>query len=447
MGRLNFTNHEQITNLDTGDQFCTGSEMFRWPVITTKMRGRVLEVLDTAAMSGTNLTKEFERAFADWHGVKYALGHSSGTASLHCAMYGVGLGTGDEMICPSITYWASCVQAMNLGASVVFADIDPDTLCIDPDDIERRITPRTKAIMVVHYLGYPANMDRIMEIARKHHLKVIEDVSHAHGSLYHGRMTGTFGDAAGYSLMSAKSFAIGEAGILLTNDKEVYERAIVFAHYDRENVLTDPKWKALAGLPIGGFKYRMHQMSSAVGLEMIRDFPALMSEIDKAMTYFWDSLEGLPGIRPHRPPKGSGSTMGGWYCPHGLYHSEELEGLSIGLFCKALQAEGVTIATPGCNMALHSHPVFSSVDIYGEGKPTNSSGPGSGFPIADSIQERTFYVPWFKQYRPEVIDGYVAAFRKVIENYRELLPLDKNPEIHRGHWALSPKKESSRQIK
>ena len=114
-------------------------------------------------------------------------------------MYACGIGMGDEIICPSITYWASSLPCFSLGASVVFADIDPDTLNIDPGDIEHRITTRTKAIVVVHYCAYPCEMDEIMAIAKRHGLRVIEDVSHAQGSLYKGRLTGLLGDVGAMS--------------------------------------------------------------------------------------------------------------------------------------------------------------------------------------------------------------------------------------------------------
>jgi dTDP-4-amino-4,6-dideoxygalactose transaminase len=440
MSNLAFSRGEKLPALNSGNMFNTGSDMFFWPVINQAMEDGVIKVLREVKMSGTDLTKEFEAGFAKWHDVKYAIGHSSGTAALQTAMYAAGLGAGDEMICPNITYWASCAQALTLGASVVFADIDPVTLCINPDDIEHRITPATKAIMVVHYLGYPADMDRIMLIAGKHNLKVIEDVSHAHGSLYKGKLVGTFGDVAGFSLMSAKSFAIGEAGILITNNRECYERAILFAHYERQSELTIPELKAEAGLPIGGYKYRMHQMSSVVGIEMLKCFPAQMEEVDKAMNYFWDRLEGLKGIRAHRPAKKSNCTMGAWYCPHGLYHPEELDRLSVKRFCEALQAEGVAGCSPGCNATLASHRLFYATDVYNSGKPTNFSGKSNNFPVAENIQEHTFYIPWFKKFRPNEIDKYVEKFKLVIDNYKELLPGDDANQKITGNWALSPKK-------
>jgi len=420
-------------------------DMFDWPIVTPEVEEAVLAVLRAGKMSGVDVTREFEREFAAWHGIKYALGHNTGTASLHAAMFGLGLGTGDEIICPSITYWASCLQAYSLGATVVFADIDPETLNIDPKEIERWITPRTKAIVVVHYTGYPADMDAILEIARRHGLKVLEDPSHAHGALYRGRMVGTMGDVAGFSLMSGKSLACGEGGMLLTNDRQIYERAVAFGHYARHGELTLPELVEGAGLPWGGYKYRMNQLTSAMGRVQLKKYPAEMAEIQKAMNYFWDLLEGLPGIRSHRPPKDSGSTKGGWYAPHGLYRPEELAGLSITRFCQAAQAEGVPLS-PGCNKALHLHPLFNTLDVYRQGRPTRIANlpagvdirqPPGTLPVAEGIQERVFNIPWFKHYRPEEIAQYAAGIRKVIANLEELLPDDPGnpPEI--GSWGLT----------
>ncbi|NQT19187.1 MAG: DegT/DnrJ/EryC1/StrS family aminotransferase [Planctomycetes bacterium] len=135
-------------------------------------------------------------------------------------------------------HWPTTFRMPLTGAAVNFADIDRDTLCIDPNDIEHRIGPRTKAIVPVHYAGHPADMDPIMEIADRHNIKVIEDVSHAHGALYKGRMVGTIGHIACMSMMAGKSFAIGEAGMMVTNDHRLYERCISFGHYERTGVAT-----------------------------------------------------------------------------------------------------------------------------------------------------------------------------------------------------------------
>lgn len=422
--------------------------IFDWPIVTPDVEEAVLEVLRAGKMSGTDVTKEFEKEFAAYQGQKYALAHNTGTASLQAAMFGLGIGKGDEIICPSITYWASCLPVYALRGTVVFADIDPETLCIDPNDIEHRITERTKAIVVVHYMAYPADMDSILEVARKHQIAVIEDPSHAHGGLYKGRLVGSMGDVAGFSLMSGKSLACGEGGIMTTDNQRIFERALAFGHYARHNEITLPEIAAARGLPWGGYKYRMHQLTSAMARVQLRKYPAQMAEIDKAMNYFWDLLEGVPGIRAHRPPRGSGSTMGGWYAPCGLYRPEELGGLSVYRFCEAVVAEGAS-AGPGCNKALHLHPLFNTLDVYHEGKPTRIANlpdgvdirqPLGSLPVAEGIQERVFRIPWFKHYRPEIIEQHALAFRKVAENYAELLADDPGNPPDFGGWGLTQRR-------
>lgn len=416
-------------------------DMFKWPIITEEDEAAVLEVLRNGGMSGTDVTKQFEKEFADWLKVPFALGFHNGTAAIQAAMYGCGVGVGDEIIVPSITYWASALQAFSLGATMVFADIDPDTLCIDPNDIEHRITERTKAIVVVHYLGYPAEMDAIMAIANKHNIKVIEDVSHSQGGMYKGRKLGTIGHVGAMSLMSGKAFAIGEAGMLVTGDREIYERAIAFGHYERYgNDIQTEDLKPYRGLPLGGYKYRMHQLSSAVGRVQLKYYEERIAEIDRAMNYFWDRLEGLPGIRPHRPDKRLGNYNGGWYACHGIYVAEELGGLSVTRFCEALRAEGVP-SVPGCNLPLHLHPVFNEADIYGHGKPTRIAHtdrdvrqPAGSLPVSEKVGTRVYSIPWFKHDRRDIIDQYVRAFYKVTENYKELLAGDKGNPPSLGGW-------------
>jgi len=416
-------------------------DIFKWPIITREDEEAVLEVLRRGGMSDTDVTVQFEKEFATWQGTKYALGFNNGTAALHAAMFGCGLGVGDEIICPSVTYWASVLPCFSLGATVVFADIDPDTLCIDPNDIEHRITDRTRAIMVVHYLGHPADMDPIMTIARRYGLKVIEDVSHAQGGLYKGKKLGTFGDVAAMSLMSGKSFAIGEAGMLVTDDREIYERAIAFGHYERyDDRIQTESLKPFRGLPLGGYKYRMHQLSSAVGRVQLKYYDQRCEEIRQAMNYFWDLLEGVPGIKAHRVPQDSGSNMAGWYAPHGLYKPEELDGLSVTRFAEAVRAEG-SICVPGVNKPLHLHPLFNTCDVYGHGQPTRIAHtdrdvrqPPGSLPVSEKIGMLTYSIPWFKHYRPEIIEEHAAAFRKVAENYRELLEDDPGNPPDLGGW-------------
>jgi perosamine synthetase len=412
--------------------------LFAWPIITTEDEEACLGVLRRGGMSGTDVTKEFEAEFSAWIGTEFALGYPSGTESLRGAMWACGVGLGDEVICPSVTYWASAAPVQQLGAAVHFAEIEADTLCLDPKDIEHRIGPRTKAILVVHYAGHPADMDPILEIAKRHNVKVIEDVSHAQGALYKGRQCGTMGDVGAMSLMSGKSLAIGEAGILVTNDRDIYERAIAYGHYERtgapstynppDQQITRDDLAPFSGIPIGGFKHRMHQLSSAVGRVQLRHYPARIAEIQQGMNRFWDLLADVPGILAHRPDQWPDSTMGGWYFARGLYRAEELGGLTCAKFAEAVKAEGVGACSPGANYPLHTHNVFHSADVIGAGKPTAIAftdrdvrqGPGT-LPVAESIREICLGVPWFKHDDPACIAEYAAAYRKVAENAAQLL--------------------------
>jgi perosamine synthetase len=440
------------------------SQLFRWPVVTREDERAVLEVLRRGAMSATEVTRKFEAEFAAWLGTDFALGYPNGTEAIRAALWACGVGAGDEIICPSMTYWASAVPALSLGAAVHFADIDPHTLCLDPADVEHRVGPRTRAIVVVHYAGYPCDMEAILQIARRHDIRVIEDLSHAQGSFYRGRKCGTLGDIAAVSLMSGKSLPAGEAGMAATSDRLLFERCIAYGHYERtgapsrfnppDNQITDPELARYAGIPIGGFKHRMNQTCAAMGRVQLEHYDRRIQEIQRAMNHFWDCLEGAPLIRAHRTTAGSGSTMGGWYYPHGLYRPSEqgaprsseglaregsagtirpvvtdsAGGLSCARFCEAVRAEGVTDCYPGANDPLHLHPVFHSGDLFRQGKPTMVAfgqrdvrqGPGS-LPVSESIEEICFSVPWFKRYRPRHIDRYAAAFRKVAEGADQLL--------------------------
>lgn len=419
------------------------ADMFTWPIVTVQHEQAVLKVLRAGQMSGFEVTKEFEKKYARTLGRKYGLAYHNGTAAILGAMYGLGIGIGHEVIVPAITYWASAAPAYTLGATVVFADVDPDTICIDPKDIEHRITPRTKAIVVVHYAGMPADMDTIMKIAASHNLKILEDCSHAHGALYKSKEIGTFGDVAAFSLMTGKSLAVGEGGILLTDNREIYERALLFGHYVRHDEITLKELKPFTGLPAGGFKHRMHQLSSAFGLVQLELYPKQMAEIDQAMSYFCDLLDDTAGIRPMRPEKDTNTTKGGWYYPHFKYVTEELGGLSLLRFSEAVRAEG-SVCNPGCNKPLHLHPLFTEMDVYGHGRPTRIAQLGESakivqyiepLPVAENISRCVFEVPWFKHFRPKIIEEHAIAYKKVVENHQALLTEDTSGNAEIGGYS------------
>ena len=412
-------------------------ELFHWPIVTDEDITAVTDVLKKGNMSGTDITKDFEKEYAAWNGTDYALGTCNGTAAIAAAIWACGVGAGDEVICQSLTYWASCAAVLTFGATVNFADVDPETLCLDPDDIEHRLGPRTKAIIVVNYAGMPADLDAIVKIARRRGVKVIEDNSHAQGSMYKGRMCGSIGDIAGASLMAGKAFAIGEAGMITTSNRELFERCVAFGHYERtgapsrfnpvDQQITMGDLLPFKGLPLGAVKHRMNQTCAAMGRVQLKHYPERITEIDKAMNYLADQLDRIPCLRVVRPAKGSGLTKGGWYFPLCHYDKNKISGLRAEKFAEALNAEGVRCGN-GANAPLHLHDYFHKADIFNMGKPTviafgqRDVRQGLGtLPVTESAAENIIQLPWFKRFDRDSIDKYVGAYLKVAGAAKELV--------------------------
>jgi len=252
-----------------------------------------------------NYVARLEDAFAAHVGRKYALAVCSGTSANEAALAAVGVGPGDEVICPPCSFIASSSAAVGLGAVPVFADVDPRNLIITAEAIESAITPKAKAVVIVHLWGIPADMGPITEVARKHKLAVVEDCAQAYDAYYHGQMVGTFGDATCYSLQQSKHMTSGEGGLVTTNDPEGYARAVLYSNcgmpWFRDRVPA-PTPQEIAGIPTRGhFAYghnhRMSELQGAVAfvqLGKIGQFNARRAEIVRAIE---EELKGAPGIR------------------------------------------------------------------------------------------------------------------------------------------------------
>ncbi|MBQ6329767.1 MAG: DegT/DnrJ/EryC1/StrS family aminotransferase [Kiritimatiellae bacterium] len=419
--------------------------LFAWPIVNDAMRKASDGVLVSGKMSGRDITIKFENEFAKWQGTKYALACLNGTTALNTAFYAVGVGPGDEVICPTVTFWASCMGVVNLGGTVVFCDIKPDDLTVDPASFEARITPRTKAVVVVHYMGCPCDMDVIMPIARKHGIKVIEDVSHAQGGLYKGRKLGTIGDIGAMSLMSGKSFAIGEAGMLVTDSREYYEKSICWGMYGRmPSILPKSTLARVREVPFGGIKNRLNQCTAAVGLEQLKKYDAECAEIERAMRYWWDGLSDVDFLKIIYP-KYPDSNKAGWYASRGRFLPERAPGVDNRVLVAALNAElgGLGVFNAGANYPLHWSSVFDDEDIFGNGQPPSrrflpagvTSRKLSGeLPVAEVISARVIGDPWFKHCDRQIIDLYIEAVHKVAKNIDKLRGVEpKNPAY--AFWA------------
>lgn len=413
----------------------SADQLFRWPVLGATDESAVLDVLRLHNFEGSGNVAAFESEFAEYCGARYAIAQVNGTSAVLAAMYAAGVRPGDEVIAPSSTYWATVLPAFNLGATIIFGDIHPTTLNLDPDDVERRITARTRAIVVVHMLGYPADMSRFREIGDRHGVKIIEDASHAHGSLYQKKRTGVLGDIAAFSF-SGKPIAVGEGGVVVTNSRELHDRVIAWGQNFRfhEKFVEDSELLRFKGLPLGGVTSRMHPLSAALARHQLRRLDERIAEVDAAMNYFWDCLKGVAGLIPHRPSIGDDLTMGAWYQPHGIFDASALSGLSAHGFMRAVRAEGFPTYTRNIiREPLHLHPVLNEADVYGVGRVTRIQNslhdvrqPEGSLPITENV--RAFSVPPFKKFDAHRIRQYADLFAKVAERHAQLLDSDPGDE-------------------
>jgi len=250
----------------------------------------VVAVLRSSRLSLGPALGEFERAFAEYIGTAHAIAVSSGTAGLHLALLALGVGAGDEVIVPSFTFIAAANAIRYVGATPVFADIDPATLNMDPACVERAITPRTRALLAVHTFGVPAEMDALLAIAARHRLKVVEDACEAIGAKYRGRKVGGFGDAGVFAFYPNKQITTGEGGMVVANDPEV--AASIRSLRNQGRRATDD-WFEHSAL---GYNYRISEMNCALGLAQLRRIDAILARRAEVAREYDLRLRGCPRL-------------------------------------------------------------------------------------------------------------------------------------------------------
>ncbi len=305
-------------------------------------------------LSTPQKVRKFEVEFAKFMGVKYALAVTSGTAALHCALNALGVGPGDEVILPAWT-WYSCYNTILLtGALPVFAEVD-ESLSMDPEDLAKRITPQTKVIMVVHLFGAPAEMDRIMAVAREHNVKVLEDSAQCVGGQYKGKRTGSIGNIGIYSFQINKMITAGEGGAVVTSDALLYERAIRFHDLgEARPSLQAILGKAEADVPsLVGLNYRMNEMTGAVMGAQLQKLETILVQQRRSYRWVKDRIKDLPGIklRASRDPEGEIGLAIDLLLP-----TKELR----DKFLTAMKAENVPMSVIGAAVVLPPEPYIAN---------------------------------------------------------------------------------------
>ncbi|MBC8231282.1 DegT/DnrJ/EryC1/StrS family aminotransferase [bacterium] len=407
------------------------SEQWKRPVEEEKRL--VNELLDQGILSGagSGLPKEFEEEFRKVIGSEYCLTTDHGTTALESAYYAAGVGPGDEVIQPTFTWICSYSGAMtHMGAKIVFCDIDPKTLLLDPNDVERKITKNTRAIVPVHMCGNVCDMDAFMDIGRRYGIAIIEDCAHATGAEWDGKKVGNVGDIGCFSLQGSnpggKPVCGGEGGVTTTNNRELYERMLISCHLNRSGIrdeLTNPEYRKLANRALG-IKSRAYPLALAIAKVSLKSFEYRNRRREEHRKKVFDALRELPGLDPvHSYPKAKPSGFYGGL--NILYSSDELGGLPASKFVEAMKAEGAPISGPGLALE-HLIPLFTQgFDIWGKGR-----GPfGKGFksykkgdcPVAESLVDKVLTISPYIDLKEGFLDQYIEAFQKVTSNYQYLL--------------------------
>ncbi|MDD3213784.1 MAG: DegT/DnrJ/EryC1/StrS family aminotransferase [Eubacteriales bacterium] len=388
------------------------------PLVTPEAKAAVNALLDKGEISMSPTVRAFERAFADYVGAKYAVAMNNGTSTLDSALFALSVAPGDEVLVPSYTFWATVAPIIAQHATPVFVEADPETFCIDVADMERKLTPKTKAIMVVHVWGNPADMDAVTAFAKKHHLGVIEDCSHAHGASYGGRKVGVLGDVGCFSLQGSKPLVAGEGGILVTNSREVYERAVTLGHYELINALPEDSTYRQYALTGMGHKYRAHPLGIAIAACELKTLDERNAIREKNALRLEKGVRDIPFLKAQRVYPGAKRIYSYQYM---RYLPELAQGVSIFGYTRALHAEGVACGLCGYGR-LHLAPLFTQGGPYGDCGGVHTSAP---MPVTEKLGQNTFLgAPRFENDCPELVDQYIAAYRKVAENLPALKQYD-----------------------
>lgn len=350
----------------------------------------VVKVLKSDWLTQGPKIEEFEKAVAKYCGAKYGVAFSSGTAALHCAYNAVGIKNGDEIITTPLTFMATSNTLVFCGAKPVFVDIDKETLNIDPEKIEKKITNKTKAIATVDFAGLPCDYNKIFKIAKENNLLVIEDACHALGAEYKGKKVGSFSDITVLSFHPVKHITTCEGGMALTNNKNFYENLKLFRNHGIVKKPKKGKWYYEMKNP--GLNYRITDVQCALGLSQLKKLNRFLKKRREIAEIYDKAFKGMAKIIL---PKGSGFSKSAWH----LYPIQVKNRKKV--FDK-LQKKGIGVQVH--YMPLHLHPFYR--DKFGYKK--------KDFPVAEEYYEKAISLPIFPKMTNKEIQYIINSVKKIV---------------------------------
>lgn len=404
--------------INGGPKTCTNAWP-SWPIWDDREREGLMSVLESGKWWYGDRVKEFESAYAAFQNARFGVTASSGTTALEASLLALGVGAGDEVIVPPYTFVATASAVLRVNAVPIFADIQPHTLCIDPDDVERKITHRTRAVIPVHLAGYVADMDRLNEIGRARRIAIVEDACHSWGSQWRGKGTGAVGTCGVFSFQASKNITSAEGGIMLTDDEDLAEQCRSFTNVGRR------KGGAWYQHFLLGSNLRLTEFQAALLLAQLSRLEAHTLKRQANAEILIAGLRGLPGITPlENDPR---MTRRGYHLFCFRIDAGVL-GLTRERFLEALNAEGVP-ATAGYTTPLYKNPVFLRGEQGADGCPVTCpyyDGQPVDYaqvccPVCEQVCQDTCWIFHSVLLADEpAMHGIVAAIRKVVDHRGEL---------------------------
>lgn len=415
-----------------------GRKLRKKPFVTTAVIGkeekkRVLEVLNSGMLSGFvakagenflggKQVREFEELVREYFRIKFAVVVNSATAGLHIAIAACGIGPGDEVVVTPYTMSATATSILMQNAIPVFADIEEDSFCLDPKKIEEKITSKTKAIIVVNLFGHPADMDPIIEIAKKYNLYVIEDCAQAPGAIYKNRLVGTIGNIGIFSLNQHKTITCGEGGFVITNNEELALKMQLIRNHG-EVIVGDMGVQEIEN--IIGFNYRMTELEAAVSIGQFKKLDFLNNNRIELAEYFTEKLSQFKGLMLPKKENNNKHV----YFVYPIRFKEEIVGIPRDALIKALSAEGIPFGA-GYVKPIYLEPLYQRRIAYGKkGCPFTCNFFGMKInyqkgicPVTERMFEKELMITPICRYphTKNDMNDVVNAFEKVFDNLEEL---------------------------
>lgn len=361
------------------------------PLIAKNAKKYVLDCVNSGWVSSAGAyIEKFEEKFSEFLGVKYSVTTTNGTSALHLAIASLNIGKGDEVIVPDLTIISCALAVIYTGATPIFVDVEKTTGNIDPKKIEEKITKRTKAIMVVHLYGHPADMDPILSLAKKYNLKVIEDAAEAHGAEYKGKKVGGLGDIGCFSFYANKIITTGEGGMVVTNDKALYEKANLLkdlAHSKKRRFMHDEI----------GFNYRMTNMQAALGLAELEEAETYIQKKRKMAEQYIKGLKEV--IEVELPKELDYAKSIYWMFPLLVSRKSPIDRNQFRSKLKELGVDTRDFFYP-----LHEQPILKKLG-FGKGN----------YPVSSDLSKRGFYIPSGLALLDKEIFYVIEVIKKVVK--------------------------------